>query len=142
MRDPSRLFVTVTMVVRTAIDFQTGILTEILASVLLRRYLVPIERAAGMLMMRDTRSYGPLDVLVSLGYRKYWSRLEFLVASAIWLATLGLQATSTLLGSDLDWAVVSLSPVAENSSFDFSLENEPVVEHTARVCCCAGDHES
>ncbi|KAK4445591.1 hypothetical protein QBC34DRAFT_441613 [Podospora aff. communis PSN243] len=131
IREPSRLFATITisaMVVRTAIAFQTGILTAILASVLLRRYLVPIERAPGVLMMRGTRSCGPSDILLSLGYRKYWSRLEFLVATAIWLATLGLQATSTLLASDLDWAVVPSSPVRGNSSFDFSLENEPVVE--------------
>ena len=130
LRDPSRLFITLTvsaMVLRTTVAAQTGILTAILASLLLRRYLVPLEEAPGMLMMRATRSFGPGNILDSLGYKQYWGTLEFLIAGALWLAALGMQTTSTLLASDLGWAVVPLPPRVANSSFDFSLENEPVV---------------
>lgn len=131
LRDPSRLFITLTisaMVLRIAVGAQAGILTAILASLLLRRYLVPLEEAPGVLMMRATRSFGPGNILDSLGYKQYWGTLEFLIAGALWLAALGLQTTSTLLASDLGWATVPLPPLVANSSFDFSLENESVVK--------------
>lgn len=83
LRDPGRLFVTLTvsaMIIRIAIAAQTGILTTILASILLRRYLVPLEKAPGILMMRATRSFDPGSILSSLGYKRYWGKVEFLVA--------------------------------------------------------------
>ncbi|KAK3374501.1 hypothetical protein B0T24DRAFT_594583 [Lasiosphaeria ovina] len=123
-RDQGRLIVTLTisaMVICIAVTAQAGILTAVLASSLLRRYVVPLEKAPGVLMMRATRSFGPGSILSTLSYKHSWTNLEYHIAGILGLCALGLQATSTLLASDLGSAQIPQVSAAANSSFGFLL---------------------
>lgn len=88
LRSPDRLLTTLTvlpMVIRFAITAQTGILTAVLASLVLRRYLCPLDELPHMLMMRASRAFDPSEITYNLwnSRRRFWASFEFLV-SVVW----------------------------------------------------------
>jgi len=124
LRDSDKLFPTLTissMVIRFAVTAQTGILVAVLASLLLRGDACPLDELPQVLMMRASRVFDPTEIVQSLwsSQKRFWVTFEFLAAVAMTLSVLAIQATSTLLASDLELAELPWTARTANVSFDF-----------------------